>query len=61
MFEAKLQEGALLKKIVESVKDIVTEVNFDTTATGRLLLKYRYFHAGYGCISCGSRISEYGD
>ena len=35
MFEAKLQEGALLKKIVESVKDIVTEVNFDTTATGK--------------------------
>ena len=34
MFEAKLQEGALLKKIVESIKDLVTEVNFDTTATG---------------------------
>lgn len=34
MFEAKLTDGVILKKIVESIKDLVTDVNIDTSPTG---------------------------
>lgn len=34
MFEAKLSEGVIFKKIVESIKDIVTDVNIDVGPTG---------------------------
>lgn len=34
MFEAKLSDGTILKKIVEAIKDLVTDVNLDATATG---------------------------
>jgi hypothetical protein len=34
MFEAKLTEGVILKKIVESIKDIVTDVNIDISPSG---------------------------
>jgi hypothetical protein len=35
MFEAKLTEGIVFKKIVESIKDIVTDVNIDISPSGR--------------------------
>lgn len=35
MFEAKLSEGLILKKIVESIKDIVTDVNIDISPSGK--------------------------
>ena len=47
MFEAKLSEGVILKKIVESIKDIVTDVNIDISPSGKLsilLIKITYFH-----------------
>lgn len=31
MFEATLKEGAILKKIVEAIKDLVSDVNIDIT------------------------------
>lgn len=34
MFEAKLTEGNILKKIVEAIKDIVTDVNIDVNPSG---------------------------
>ena len=34
MFEAKLTEGHILKKIVEAIKDLVTDVNIDVSASG---------------------------
>jgi proliferating cell nuclear antigen len=34
MFEARMTEGAVLKKITEAMKDLVTEANFDCSATG---------------------------
>jgi len=34
MFEARLQQGAILKKIVEAVKDLVKSVNFDASSNG---------------------------
>lgn len=34
MFEAKLTEGSIFKKIVESIKDIVTDVNIDISPSG---------------------------
>ena len=33
-FEAKLQDGQVLKKIVDSIKDLVTDVNIDATPQG---------------------------
>jgi proliferating cell nuclear antigen len=34
MFEARLTNGSMLKKITESIKDLVTEANFDCSSTG---------------------------
>mmetsp|Transcript_41223 Transcript_41223/g.105424 ORF Transcript_41223/g.105424 Transcript_41223/m.105424 type:complete len:263 (+) Transcript_41223:212-1000(+) len=34
MFEARLVQGNLLKKVLESVKELVTDANFDCTSTG---------------------------
>ena len=34
MFEARLLQGSLLKKILESIKDLVTEANFDCNSSG---------------------------
>ena len=36
MFEAKLAEGNILKKIVEAIKDVVNEVNIDISPSGTL-------------------------
>ena len=38
MFEAKLTEGLILKKIVDSIKDIVTDVNIDISPSGKFIL-----------------------
>jgi proliferating cell nuclear antigen len=38
MFEAKLSEGMILKKIVDSIKDIVTDVNIDISPSGKYIL-----------------------
>ena len=35
MFEAKLIEGNILKKIVEAIKDVVTDVNIDVSPSGK--------------------------
>lgn len=37
MFEAKLTEGVVLKKIVEAIKDLVTDVNLDVTPSGKYI------------------------
>jgi len=34
MFEAKLTDGAPLKKLIEAMKDLFTDVNFDCTSSG---------------------------
>jgi proliferating cell nuclear antigen len=34
MFEARLATGSVLKKIIEAIKDLVADVNFDVTADG---------------------------
>jgi DNA polymerase III sliding clamp (beta) subunit (PCNA family) len=34
MFEARLVQGNLLKKVVDAIKDLVTDANFDCTSTG---------------------------
>ena len=35
MFEAKLTEGHLLKKIIEAIKDLVTDVNIEVSPAGK--------------------------
>ena len=34
MFEARLTQGSLLKKVLEAIKDLVTDANFDCSAQG---------------------------
>ena len=34
MFEAKLNEGILIKKLVDSIKDLVSDINLDVSSTG---------------------------
>ena len=34
MFEAKLAEAIVLKKIIDAIKDLVTDVNIDATPNG---------------------------
>jgi hypothetical protein len=36
MFEATLSQVGTLKKIVESVKELVSEVNIEATASGKI-------------------------
>ena len=31
MFEARLLQGSLLKKVIEAIKELVTDANFDCT------------------------------
>ena len=35
MFEAKLLDGSILKRIVEAIKDVVTDVNIDVSPSGK--------------------------
>jgi len=37
MFEAKLTEGHILKKIIEAIKDLVTDVNIDVSPSGKFI------------------------
>ena len=38
MFEAKLLEGNILKKIVEAIKDVVSDVNIDVSPSGKFVI-----------------------
>ena len=35
MFEAKLADGSILKRIVEAIKDVVNDVNIDVSPSGK--------------------------
>ena len=35
MFEAKLLDGSILKRIVEAIKDVVNDVNIDISPSGK--------------------------
>lgn len=37
MFEAKLTEGVIFRKIVEAIKDVVNDVNIDVSPAGKHL------------------------
>jgi hypothetical protein len=51
MFEARLKEALVLKKIIDAIKDLVTDVNIDATPTGKSspsLISDRHLSASYG-------------
>ena len=54
MFEAKLSEGVVFKKIVDSIKDIVTDVNIDVGPTGIYpqFTLFRYISPSNGLFAC---------
>lgn len=46
MFEATLVQGSILRKIVDSLKDLVTEVNLEATPSGiSIILLLKEFHS----------------
>lgn len=64
MFEAKLTNGNILKKIVEAIKDVVTDVNIDVSPSGKPLSQYslilcRPLIVSYGRIPRRTRESEF--
>jgi|LauGreDrversion4_2_1035121.scaffolds.fasta_scaffold518530_2 hypothetical protein len=66
MFEAKLLNGNILKKIVEAIKDVVNDVNIDVSPSGKISPVYKFhsllepnfefrsFPTGYGWLARGS-------
>ncbi len=49
MFEATMTQVVVLRKIVESLKDLVTEVNIEATPTGKeTCLFFRSFFTSNG-------------
>jgi hypothetical protein len=56
MFEAKLSEGVILKKIVDSIKDIVTDVNIDISPSGKYKIYPNYPHYQKGKMMSNSSI-----
>lgn len=42
MFEARIEEGSVFKKIVDSIKELVKSVNLDANPTGLSLQVYSY-------------------
>ena len=59
MFEAKLQDVSILKRIVDSIKDLVNEVNLDIGSSGKLFsLSFRHLSSSYGQFSRCSCFTE---
>jgi len=73
MFEAKLTEGYILKKIIEAIKDIVNDVNIDVSPSGKSISKIefdsfplflnthypcRHLHPGHGHLSRRLGVSQ---
>ena len=59
MFEAKLVQGNLLKKVLESVKELVTDANFDCTPTGFSLQAMDSSHVSLVSLNLRSDGFEY--
>lgn len=54
MFEAHLKEAATLKKIIEAIKDLVTDVNIDATPQGLSLQAMDSSHVALVSLTLGS-------
>ena len=56
MFEATLAEGIVLKKIIEAIKDLVTDVNIDATPSGIINFNNSFFNRNFtlsnGQLTC---------
>ena len=50
MFEALLSQGLILKRIVEAIKDLVSEVNIDVTAEGISMQAMDSSHVALTCL-----------
>mmetsp|Transcript_26347 Transcript_26347/g.47279 ORF Transcript_26347/g.47279 Transcript_26347/m.47279 type:complete len:257 (-) Transcript_26347:2740-3510(-) len=60
MFEARLTHGIVLKKIIEAIKDLVTDVNFEITAEGIFLQAMDSSHVALVTLNLkGSEFAEY--
>ena len=53
MFEAKLAEALVLKKIIDAIKDLVTDVNIDATPQGISLQAMDSSHVALVSLTLG--------
>ena len=51
MFEAKLLDGSILKRIVEAIKDVVNDVNIDVSPSGKHISTHLYLIFQRNCLS----------
>ncbi|CAI5447704.1 unnamed protein product [Caenorhabditis angaria] len=58
MFEAKLANAGLLKKIVESIKDLVTDAPFDCSETSMSLQAMDSSHVAFVCLKLNARFFD---
>ena len=54
MFEATLKEAATLKKIIDAIKDLVTDVNIDATPQGLSLQAMDSSHVALVSLTLGA-------
>ncbi len=57
MFEAKILQGSVLKKIIEAIRELVTDANLDCNERGitmqvhlNFILEFFCFMAYLGCL-----------
>ena len=56
MFEARLAQGSLLKKLIEAIRELVNEANFDVSSTG-ISLQVRFRCPRCAASLTGSRVA----
>lgn len=54
MFQAKLKEGVLLKKLIESIKELVTDINLEISGGGISLQAMDSSHVALVTLSLSS-------
>lgn len=54
MFEARLPQASLLKKVLESIKDVIDHANFDCSADGMSLQVCFSVKASFTFPSCSA-------
>ncbi|AEA39093.1 proliferating cell nuclear antigen (nucleomorph) [Cryptomonas paramecium] len=59
MFEAKLSQNGLLRRIVESIKDMVNNVNFECDSDGITLKSVDQSHVAVVCLSLKAEGFDY--
>ena len=58
MFEARLVQGSLLKKILDAIKDLVEDANWDCSSSGEYNSTVLHVHT-YVSLTCSLAVFSY--